>query len=341
MNLLLATILLGNGGDGLPEALGRVLARLKERVARCVVSIEVDRSADPEGGGFRGQVSAHRDYYNRPSGPVSGVIYEPDGHILTSRFNVSGTIRPEGLQILLPDGSRRAAKLLGTDEPHDLALLKVEARDLPTLPKADLRNVTAGTFVALVGRSPDPRAPTLTWGVVSATDRWGGTAVQTDAEMNYGNAGGALVTLRGDLIGVGVHIRPHTPWGQSGGVGFACKVSEIDRVLERLKRGEKIEAEKVPFLGILPAGGDPDTPGVQIGHVLPGSPAEKAGLREGDVLVGIDDVEVSDFEDLRGALLSRKIGQEVTLRIRRPRDRGRKEYEELRLRAVLEGRPAE
>lgn len=341
MRPLLAAALLAAGPDDPVGAFERVLARLRERVAPSVVAVEVDRTDDPEGVGFQGQVSAHRDYYNRPAGPVSAVIYEPDGHILTSLFNVSGTIRPGGLRVILADGTRLSAKLLGTDEQLDLALLKVEARDLPTLPKADPREVTQGAFVALVGRSPDRRIPTINLGIVSAVNRMNGTAVQTDAEMNYGNVGGALVTLRGGLVGMGTHIRPQTHWGQSGGVGFACKSSEIDRVLERLKRGERIKAEKVPFLGILPGGGDPDVPGIHVASVVPGSPAEKAGLREGDVLVGIDDVEVGDFEDLRGALLARRIGQEVTLRVRRLRDGDRREYEELRLKAVLEGRPGE
>ena len=341
MTALLLAALLGTRGDDPSEALGRVLARLRERAARSVVAVEVERSDDPEGGGFQGQVSAHRDYYNRPRGPVSGVIYGPDGHILTSFFNVSGRIRPGGLRVFLPDGTSRPARLLGSDERRDLALLKIEARDLPTLPKAAPGEAAPGAFVALVGRSPDPRVPTINLGIVSAVERMGGTALQTDVETNYGNAGGALVTLKGRLAGVACHVHPESPWGQSGGVGFACKVAEIDRVLERLKRGERIEAEKVPFLGILPGGGDPDAPGLQVGLVVPGSPAEKAGLRGGDVLVGIDGAEVADFEDFRGALLSKKVGQEVVLRVRRPRDRARKEYEELRLRAVLEGRPGE
>ncbi len=341
MSLALAAVLWAAGGDDASEALARVLQRLRDRVAPSVVAIEVDRSSDPEGTGVRGAVAAHRDYYNRPVGPASGVIYEPNGFILTSGFNVSGTIRPGGLRVTLYDGRVLAAELLGSDERRDIALLKIDAQGLPALPKANFEEVKQGTFVAVVGRSPEKEAPTINLGIVSALNRMNGTAVQTDAEMNYGNTGGALVTLRGELVGVGGHVRPRTHWGQSGGIGFACKVAEIDRILDRLKRGEKIEAEKVPFLGISIGEGDPDAEGLQVGGVEPGTPAEKAGLKEGDVIVELDGAAVTDFESFRDALHSKKIGQEVTLRVRRPKERARKEYEELRLKAVLEGRPEE
>lgn len=334
-------LLLQAGGDDPAEVLARVLERLRERVAKSVVAVEVERTADPEGTGTEGAVAAHRDYYNRPRGPVSGVVYGAEGFILTSAFNVSGTIRRDGIRVTLPDGSVRPAELLGADERRDIALLKVDAEGLPALPKADLKEIGPGTLVAVVGRSPDPRVPTLNLGILSAMERMGGTAVQTDAEMNYGNAGGALVTLRGELVGVGCHVKPRAHWGQSGGIGFACRTDEIDKVLDRLKRRERIEAEKLPFLGISAGEGDPDQPGLQVGRVEPGTPAQKAGLREGDVIVEFDGVPVVDFEDFRGALHSRKIGQEVPIRVRRPKDRARKEYEDLRLKATLEGRAEE
>ncbi len=341
MKLVLAAVLFAAGGDEPSEALARVLEKLREKAARSVVAVEVERSADPEGTGVGGAVSAHRDYYNRPEGPASGVVYEADGFILTSLFNVSGTIRKDGIRVTLPDGTVHPAELLGTDGRRDIALLKIDAKGLPTLPKADLRGLGQGAFVAAVGRSPDKRVPTINLGILSALSRMNDTAVQTDAEMNYGNAGGALVTLKGELVGVACHVKPRSHWGQSGGIGFACKTAEIDKVLDRLKRKERIEAEKVPFLGIAIGGGDPDAPGLQVGRVEPGSPAEKAGLKEGDVIVELGGVKVVDFEDFRGALLSQKIGQEVAIKVRRPKDRARKEYEDLALKAVPEGRAEE
>jgi serine protease Do len=326
-------------GDDSSEALARVLHQLREGVSRSVVAIEADRESDPEGAGGAGAVAAHRDFLNRPKGPCSGVIYEADGHIVTSYFNVSGVIRKEGLQVTLGDGRELPARLLGFDQRRDIALLKVEAEGLPTLPKADLGALAQGAFVALVGRAPDRRSPTLNLGIVSAMSRMAKAAVQTDAEMNYGNTGGALVTLRGELVGVGCNIKPRTNWGQSSGVGFACKVTEIDRLLDRLKKGEKMTAENRPYLGIVPGEGDPEVAGVQVAEVRGGGAAEKAGVKANDVIVEFDGKKVADSESLRELLYEKKIGDEVALKVKRKNDK--KEYEDKDLNVKLEGAPEE
>lgn len=319
--LVLLPILLGALGSrpqsGGEDPFGPFLTKLRDRAAKSVVAIEVERDNDPDGITGSGAVSQHRDYYNRPKGPASGVIYESDGFILTSRFNVSGGIRKHGLKVFLWDGREIEGELLGTDEQRDIALVRIEASGLPVLPHADLSTVTQGTFVALLGRSPDKSNPTLNFGILSALNRMNKTAVQTDAEMNYGNAGGALITLKGELIGIACNIKPDTVWGQSGGVGFACKSSEIDQLLGRLKKGERIEAEKKPFLGIRPGEGNPDVEGVQIAEVIKDSPAEKAGLRKDDVLTEFAGLKITDFESLKEALDLQKIGQEVPLKVMR------------------------
>jgi serine protease Do len=311
------------------------LEKLREQVARSVVAIEVEREADPEGLTGTGAVSAHRDYFNRPKGPVSGVIYEADGFILTSRFNVSGTIRKNGLRVTLWDGRRVDAELLGADEQRDIALLKIAEQGLPVLPRADFKTLNPGTFVALVGRSPDLAHPTLNCGILSAMNRMDKVAVQTDAEMNYGNTGGALVTLKGELIGVGCNINPDTVWGQSGGVGFACKAPEIDALLERLKKGERIAAVKRPYLGIRTGEGNPEVDGVQIAEVFPGSPADKVGIKKEDVLVEFAGQEITDFESFREALAGKKIGDEISLKVKRKKE---EDYENHEFKVTLEGR---
>jgi serine protease Do len=312
-----------------------ILVKLRETTAKSVVAIDVERDSDPDGITGSGAVAQHRDYYNRPKGPTSGVIYEADGFILTSRFNVSGGIRKNGLKVTLWDGRELQGELLGTDEQRDIALVKVDAKDLPVLPHAGADAVAQGSFVALVGRSPDKSHPTINFGILSAMSRMTRTAVQTDAEMNYGNAGGALITLKGELVGVACNIKPDTVWGQSGGVGFACKTAEIDKLLERLKRGEKIEAEKRPFLGIRPGEGNPDVEGIQIAEVMKDSPAEKAGLKKEDVLVELGGVKVTDSESLKEALEPRKIGEEVELKVMRKAKDG---WQEKSFKVKLEGR---
>lgn len=312
------------------------LAALRDRVAMSVVAIAVDRSDDPEGRMGRGALAAHSDYYNRPKGPVSAVVWDAEGHLLTSAFNVSGTIKKGGLRVRLPDGREAEARLLGSDEEKDIALLKVEAGGLSPLPRADYAKLGQGAFVALVGRSPDPGQPTLNLGVLSALHRMRDTAVQSDAETNYGNAGGPLVTIRGELIGVACQVKPDAVWGQSGGVGFACTLAAIDSVLGRLKNGERIAAPKRPDPGFFPGEGDPEVEGVQVGPVRPESEAEKAGLKTGDVITDFDGRKLTDFESLREILDEKKIGDTVDLKLKRRNPKGGWENRDLKLK--LEGR---
>ena len=329
MSLLLA-LLLALGDDPLAP----VLAKLRETAAKSVVAVDVERDADPDGITGGGAVAQHRDYYNRPKGPTSGVIYE-DGFVLTSRFNVSGTIRKNGLKVTLWDGRQLPAELVGSDEQRDIALVKIDAKGLPVLPRADVSAIGQGTFVALLGRSPDRSHATVNLGILSATSRMNKTAVQTDAEMNYGNVGGPLVTLKGELIGVACNIKPDTVWGPSGGVGFACKTAEIDKLLERMKKGEHIAAEKRPFLGIRAGEGNPDVEGIQIVDVMKDSPAEKAGIKKEDVLVELGGVKITDSESLKEALEPRKIGDEVELKVMRKAKDG---WQEKTFKLKLEGR---
>ena len=312
------------------------LEALRDRVAKSVLSLDVERTEDPDGKMGRGGLSSHTDYYNRPKGPVSAVAWDAEGHVITSLFNVSGTIRKGGLRATLPDGRAVEAVLLGWDEEKDVALLKIDGAGLAPLPRADFASLAQGSFVALVGRSPDRSNPTLNLGVLSALHRMRDTAVQSDAETNYGNAGGALVTLRGELVGVACQVKPDAVWGQSGGVGFACKLASIDSVIDRLKAGEKIAAPKRPDAGIMPGEGDPEIEGVQVAAVRPESEAEKAGLKAGDVMTEFDGKKLTDFESLREILDDKKIGDTVDVKVKRRLQKGG--WEDKALKLKLEGR---
>jgi len=333
VSLLLAVGLLAQSDD-----LAQLLRKLRTEVGRSVVAIEVQRETDPDGHGGRGAVAQHEDYYNRPKGPTSGVIYEADGFILTSYFNISGGLKKDGIKVTLASGKECSAELLGFDEQRDIALLKIAEKGLPALPKADYSKLSQGLFVVLVGRSPDKENPTINLGILSAMSRMEKAAVQTDAEMNYGNVGGALVNLRGELVGVACGIKPKTPWGQSGGVGFACKTAEIDALLPRLKNREHILAEKKPFLGIRPGEGNPEVEGLQIVEVLKDSPAEKAGIKKDDVLTELDGKKLTDFESLRDVLSEKKVGDDVTIKAKRKKGKA-KEYEDKEFKLKLGGAP--
>lgn len=335
MILLLAALL----QDSTAEAVAKTLASLRETAGRAVVALQMDRDEDPEGKMARGSLAAHTDYYNRPKAPTSGVIYSADGYVLTSAWNVSGTIRKGTLRATLWDGRELPATLLGVDERIDVALLKLDAKELPTLPKADLAKLGQGSLLALLGRSPDPRAATVNFGILSAMDRHRKASLQTDAEINYGNCGGALVTARGELVGVAHHVRPDAVWGQSGGVGFACKLAEIDAVLERLKKGEKIAAEKKPWTGIQPGDGDAEFQGIEVAMVMPESPAQKAGLKPGDIITHAGDVEVPDMVAFQDVLDAKKIGDVLALKIKR-REAKNKPAKDVVVNLTLEGRAA-
>jgi serine protease Do len=305
------------------EALGRLLSRLREQAARSAVSIDILRDSDPEGQGPTGPSASGRDYYRRPKGPCTGTIVDAEGWIATSWFNVSGGIRR--ITVSTHDRKAHEAKLAGFDVPRDVAILKIDAKDLPVLSVAAPADLCHGTFCAVIGRAPDPEVPTITCGILSATNRFKNSAVQTDAEMNYGNAGGPLVTLEGRLIGVTNHIKPTEAWGQSGGIGFAVKTDLVVAMLEKLKKGEKVAVEKIlePWLGIVPGDGVGGVEGVEIAQVIPGHGAEAAGLQPGDVLVEFDGTPVVEVEELKKLVQARKIGDEVGVKLKRKGDGGK------------------
>lgn len=301
--------------DDATAAMARVLQKLRESVSKSVVSIEVVRDKDPEGRGGSGPSGAHVDYYNRPEGPCTGTIWSADGYVMTSSFNVSGDVKR--ITVRTADGKLYEAKKLGYDQTRDIALLKIEAGDLPVLPKAKLEECRQGDFVAVVGRAPDPDVPTINHGIISAMSRFNNVAVQTDAELNYGNVGGPLVNLRGELVGVSCQIKPRTNWGQSGGVGFACKHTEIDKALPELKASRSVERGKEPWMGITPSEGAEGVQGVPIAQVAADGPGEEAGLQEGDVITELEGKKVKTWDEIKAILVTKKVGDVVKLKILR------------------------
>lgn len=310
--------------DDPAAALDRAVASAAEAAARAVVAIEVERNESAAPGKLPpvpplmpgARTRSALDYYTRPRGPVSGVVLESDGLIATTYYNILGDLRRVTVTV---GGEARPATLLGWSELHDVALLKIDAHGLPTLAPAKPETVAPGRACVLVGRSPAPERPTVTWGVVSALHRWEDTALQVDAEMSYGSAGGAVVDRAGRLLGIASHVAERTVWGQSSGVGFVTKLDKILEVLPRLKAGEKIEWQ-IGYLGV--SFTESEDQGVPVVHVAPDrpeapSPAAQAGLKQGDILLEFAGKPCDDTDQLIQAIRRTPPGTKVKIKFKR------------------------
>lgn len=311
--------ILGGAQDqepNLADAISEAARRIRDRVAHSVVAIEVERIKDPHGTAPRGSFSEQGEYYSRPKGPCTGTIVSADGHIATTAFNMSGEIKTMTVRVAGRD-KPLPAKLLGFDEDKDIALIKVEAAGLPVLPKAELSGIKVGNFAFAIGRAPEPETPTVNFGVLSALHRFGASHVQTDAELNYGNVGGPLVDLEGRLLGITTHIGTRAFWGQSGGVGFALRHDEFEKLLPDLKAGKKARAKPRIVLGIMGSPSPAETPGVEVTEVLPGSPAALAGIQVGDVVIEFDGAEVTSPAEIARIMAKKKAGDRIDVALQR------------------------
>src|ERR1041384_3997400 len=243
------------------ESTSPSLEPLVAGVAGRTVAIEVSREEEPPAlAGLRGGRASFQlpqdtvDYYRRPPGPASGFLLDGEGNILTTYYNVSGTVR--SVTVVLPGGERRPARVVAVDKSDDLALVRTLERppalDVPSLRWAQTPSLRVGKMVIALGRAPDPERPTVTFGIVSALGRNGGRAFQTDAELNYGNVGGPITNLDGEVVGLrGVvgHKAPH-----SRGTGGAPRCAADS---SRWSSGFRWEGRERSSPGASPAGPPP------------------------------------------------------------------------------------
>ena len=239
-----------------------------------------------------------------------------------------------GITVVLADGSRRPAVLHARHEPLGVALLKVDAANLPFL---DLPVVAAspqlGDEVGVLGRLADGRpAWTLNAGIVSAPARNRGFLFQTDALLNYGNSGGPVFDRAGNLLGLAAApIEPATLLGRlvsqrnlmawtrapNSGVGLVARADRIRDVLEALKEGTSFERIPGPYLGVSADEEQAFTASVVIALVAPRSPAERAGLKQGDTILEFDGVELRSWSDFIERIAARRAGDRVELLVQR------------------------
>ena len=311
-------------GPSLFPVRARVNARFAQAakaISGSMVRLRVDRAEDRKTRSRGGQPRrrSYRSIVERPDAPVLGWLVSEQGHVLTTWFNVWGKLN--GIDVVLPDGEPVEAELLGHDEHKDLAVVRFDPAVLDDASEVQPLELTPGELatgapIGVVGLSPDG-GHTLTRGIVSATGRLDGVAVQIDAPVNYGAAGGALLDMNGQCVGMATHVRTRSLWSQNSGVGMAVESAAILDVLERLKNDETITKPKRGFIGIRMSSGSLETRGVVVEQVLPDTPAQDAGLKADDLVVAVDGERIEDQADLAKAVSRLKPGTKIRLSIRR------------------------
>ena len=259
-----------------------------------------------------------------PSGGMgSGVIVSPEGYILTNHHVIEGA---EAIEVNLNDGRRAMAKVIGTDPETDLALLKIELSQLPVIVLGQVDSLQVGDAVLAIG-NPFGVGQTVTSGIVSALGRKQlgintfENFIQTDAAINPGNSGGALVDTNGHLLGINNVI--YTRSGGSLGIGFAIPVTTVKTVMDAIIRNGQVVRG---WIGVEPQDITPElaesfglqkSTGTIIAGVLRGGPADKAGVKPGDILLSVADKPVSDTVSMLNLVAQLTPGEKVRLTVLR------------------------
>lgn len=324
----------------LPGQDANFIAQAAEQVGPAVVRIDSARTVQTRTPSifrdpffrdfFGGQVPAPRSRVERGTG--SGFIISSDGLVMTNAHVVDGA---DTVTVVLKDGRSLSGKVLGRDSLTDVAVIKVEAKDLPTVKIGDSEQLRPGEWAIAIG-NPLGLDNTVTAGIISATGRTSGDIgvpdkrvgfIQTDAAINPGNSGGPLLNRSGQVIGMNTAIIG----GGAQGLGFAIPIKTAQRIADQLIAKGKVDH---PFLGIQMAGLTPelkrqlnDSPrsnlrveedkGVLIVRVVPQSPAAQSGLQPGDVIQKINDAEVKTATDVQKKVEQTQIGTALQLGIKR------------------------
>lgn len=320
-----------------PERGVMTMAPLLERTTPAVVNVSVvSRVPMAENPLFADPF--FRRFFDLPEQPRereaisagSGVIVDaPHGYVLTNHHVVQNADR---ITVTLKDQREFDAQLVGSDPATDIALLRIPARNLSELPFGDSDRLKVGDLVVAIG-NPFGLGQTVTSGIISALGRGGITNdkyedfIQTDAPINPGNSGGALINSKGELIGINTAIL--APGGGNVGIGFAVPSNMARAVMDQLLRFGHVRRGRIGVViqdvtpPLAEAMGLDAQQGALIAQVERGSPADRAGLRPGDVVLSVDGVPVKSSADLRNRIGLAEVGQTVALEVLRDGRRSR------------------
>ncbi|MGY3453557.1 trypsin-like peptidase domain-containing protein [Bradyrhizobium sp. USDA 4353] len=312
--------------------LGRVptLAPLVKEVTPAVVNISVEGKVRQDNPLY--QDPLFRDFFDVPkqvekqiSATGSGVIVDAArGYVMTANHVVEHVTTA---QIRTKDGRKFSARLVGRDPATDIALLQIkDPTELKAIAMGDSDALEVGDFVIAVG-NPFGLGQTVTSGLVSALGRTGlgkqgyEDFIQTDAAINPGNSGGALINLRGELVGINTAII--SPGGGNVGIGFAVPINMARRVMEQLVANGRVDRGRIGVTLLdLDSAADGRVVGARVADVSVGSPAERAGLRKGDIIVKANDMPVRSATQVRNLIGLTPVGQRVRLVFERDRALG-------------------
>jgi len=269
-----------------------------------------------------------RQYRQRGMG--SGFLVDKKGYILTNEHVIH---KADDIEVILPDGRKFKGKLAGSDVKSDLAMIKIDADNLYYVEMGDSDKVQTGQWAIAVGNpfaifENNPQ-PTMTLGIVSAvhrslptsdtSDRYYGDLIQTDAAINPGNSGGPLLDINGKVIGINVAILSRT--GESAGIGFALPVNQAKRILNKLIAGKNIQ---YGWIGVAVQDLSPELirnfglknkQGVLVGRIFPGAPADKAGIKQGDIIIKFNGKKINSVDDLLYTVTQSEVGKKVDIEI--------------------------
>ena len=324
-------------------ALSNSFADIIEKASPAVVKISMTRvikASEQQGGAaspfgndpffqqfFGGKAPKPRD--QREQGLGSGVLVTSSGYILTNNHVVD---KASKLKVTLSDGRDFTAKLVGADPQTDVAVVKIDATELPILPFANSEAARVGDLCFAIG-NPFGQDHTVTMGIVSAKGRslergtYIQNFIQTDASINPGNSGGALINARGELIGMNTMILTggNSMGGEGGnvGIGFAVPSNMAKQVMDQIMKNGKVSRG---YMGVTlesitpelaPQFGLKDSKGAIVNDLTPGAPGAKAGLKQGDVITAINGTKVEGSDDLTMNVISHQPGETVKLEVMR------------------------